>query len=232
MTVWNDDRISAVLSEVGQELDCGQDSLDIVALLNIDERRSPRQGLRLVAAAVVLLLAAGALMVVTPTREAIADWLGIGRTRIELPNPGAGSTQAPEQRLDTEASRVGPGAAERLLGRALPEIPTLEPIDFRTPPEGGVLIVYADALTLWVQVQDEGGPVLQKTVGSGGSVTWLDDLGDGGALVSGPHTLTTPGRELGSDSVVLWTERGLEVRLEGDLSDAQLIELAHSVEFG
>ncbi len=231
--MWDEQRIGVALNELGHLVDSGDDTLDVVALLEGSSAQpAPRHRLVGIAAAVAIVVAAGALLAIAPTRDAIADWFGIGRTQIELPDVGARPAQPPVEGLDTNAPSIGAGSAEAVLGRAVPQIPTLEPIEFRTPPEGGVLIVYADGLTLWVQVQEDGGPILRKTVGFGGSVTWLDDLGDGGALVSGPHTLTTPGRELGSDSVVLWTTRGLELRIEGDLPDSELLNLARSVEFG
>ncbi len=236
MSQWSDRSLDVSLKQLGQLLDCGTDDLDVVALVHGVGQRPQRPDRRVlaVAAAILMIVTVSTLLAVTPTRNAIADWFGIGRTEIEVPIPGDGANPLPlpDQSLEVGSPSIDTSAAESVLGRPVPQVPSLQVDDLRTPPEGGVLVLYADGTTLWIQVQSLPGPGLRKKSGLTGSVTWLDDLGDGGALVSGPHTLVTPGRELRSESVVLWTANGMELRLEGDLSDAELIELARSVDFG
>lgn len=251
MTTASDDRLELLLSEIGPRLDTGVDTLDLPALLEdspfVNERSGRDRPLWLVAAAAVLLLAAGTVLVVAPAREAVADWLRIGRTRIEAPAPDATgrpvATDAPPAapapgeaisppatdaaRLETEARGIEAGEAARVLGRPLPYIEGLRAREILSPAEGGVLIAYDDGVTLWVQNEQPTGIPLLKS--ASGSITWLDDLGDGGAIISGAHTLTTPGRVLRSDTVVLWTADGLELRLEGDRSDQAMLATARLV---
>lgn len=269
MTRWTDDmlddRLDGLLAEVGDALDFGEPTFDEEALRErfadspavspVDSpvlapaRRTAGLGWR-VAAAVIAVVVAGSVLAVTPAREAIADWFGIGNTQI-VPDPPVSeaasgpfdSADAADEPIDTaedpprndnnlgdEALELDRSEAVEVLGRPIPEIPGREVRAIGSPPEGGVLILFADDdLTLWVRpdAPDEA-PVTKQGLGSG-SIDPVDDLGDDAYLLSGEHVLVTPGRTLRAGTVVLWVADGLELRLEGDLADDEMIALARAV---
>jgi hypothetical protein len=70
---------------------------------------------------------------------------------------------------------------------------------------------------------------LTKFVSVGGDIARVEGLGDDALWIGGPHVLTTPGRSLAASHVLLWIDDGLELRLEGDQTQAEMVELAHAL---
>ncbi len=217
--------------------------------------RTGRPGWAVAAVAAALVLVAG-VAAVAPAREAVADFLGIGSTTIErtdgdptesggsdtevgeLRDPAASgqSAEAGDLReaarnvLADDLSELDRSEAEAMLGRSLPVPDGLEPVLLATPPEGGVVQVFADGSTLWVKA---GTGELFTKQASSSQLEFVDGLGEEALAISGAHDLTTPGRVLRASSVVLWVDDDLELRLEGDanntLSLEELINRARSV---
>ena len=229
---FTDQQLEAVLASVGRRLVVPTGSPTVRSLADVTAARRPARSALLVAAAVaVLLLVAGA--VVTPVREAVADWLGIGSTSIEqVRGPGSDPRGLPS--LAAEAVPISAAAARAELGRAVPVVrdrhlgaPTLRSL----PREGGVLMIWPRGkTTLWVH-RDAGESVVfvKKLFNLQDRVTPISGLGDLAALIEGRHVLETPARRVAAGRVLIWVADGLEYRLESDLPRAEMLEVARSV---
>jgi hypothetical protein len=229
---FTDQQLEAVLASVGRHLVVPTGSPTVRSLTAATGARRPARSALLVAAAVaVLLLVAGA--VVTPVREAVADWLGIGSTSIEqVRGPESDPRGLPS--LAAEAVPISPAAARAELGRAVPVVrdrrlgaPTLRAL----PREGGVLMVWPRGkTTLWVHRDaGEGAVFVKKLYNLQDRVTPISRLGDLAALIEGTHVLETPARRVAAGRVLIWVADGLEYRLESDLPRAEMLEVARSV---
>ncbi|GJM38175.1 MAG: hypothetical protein DHS20C19_15420 [Acidimicrobiales bacterium] len=197
--------------------------------LHIDLQR--RRPLAHIAAAVLLVLAAG-LVVIAPARTAVADWLGIGSTSIDIEDelPPATTIDPPATPSDDSASDI-----EQAASVQLPRHPGLgEPVGWEIRAlEGGVRELVVDwsgpagdiRLTAWSADADVS---LRKIVTSEPVFDErLETDGDPAVWLSGPHV-----RDLGDDAVLvestlLWVRGGIEYRLSGPaLTLEQAVELA------
>jgi hypothetical protein len=232
-----DERVERVLASVGDHLAVPAVVVPASApgapVIPLTRRRARRARVVAAAAAVVLLVLVAAT--VSPVQDAVArvaEWLDIGSTRIER-----------VERRDADPSGLGPlgeglpavtvTEAERVLGRPLPPTGALglgRPARLATPPEGGVLLAWRDGTTLWLlPSSDPVEPWLQKLVDDVDTVTPVPDLGDGGVVVTGSHVLSTPHRRVAAATVVLWGDRGLELRLESDRGRPASVALARAL---
>lgn len=229
---FTDQQLGAVLASVGRHLVVPTGAPKVVGLPAAAVARRPARSALLVAAAIaVLLLVAGA--VVTPVRDAVADWLGIGSTSIEQVRGPQGDPRGLPP-LAAEAVPISAAAARAELGRALPVVhdrrlgaPALRAL----PREGGVLMIWPRGkTTLWVH-RDTGESVVfvKKLYNLQGQVTPISGLGELAALIDGKHVLETPARRVAAGRVLIWVADGLEYRLESDLSRAAMLEVARSV---
>ena len=75
---WSDAHLTLVLVSVGEHLDTDPTS----AMVSTADHPRPRRWLAIAAAIVALLV--GATLVIAPVREAVADFLGIGSTAVEV----------------------------------------------------------------------------------------------------------------------------------------------------
>jgi hypothetical protein len=194
--------------------------------------RSPRRWRRWIAGgAAAAVLAIGGI---SPLRSALADWLGIGSTRVEVrPDPDATPASLPG--IDDRAMPISPRQA---AGRLEPEL--LERLDdtqlgapagFALIPEGGVLVVWPDRTTLWVHGRGMGvDGWLEKLVATDQQVQRVDDLGDDALAVLGDHVLETPDRTLRAGTTVLWIRGATELRLAGDHALDELIAAARVID--
>lgn len=229
---FRDQQLEAVLASVGRHLVVPTGSAPVaLGQPGATTRRPARFALLVAAALAVLVLVAGA--VVTPVREAVADWLGIGSTSIEQVRGPAGNPRGLPP-LAAEAVPIRAAAARAELGRALPMVhdrrlgrPTLRAL----PREGGVLMVWPRGkTTLWVH-RDAGESAIfvKKLYNLQRQVTPIRGLGELAALIDGRHVLETPARRVAAGRVLIWVAGGLEYRLESDLSRVAMLEIARSV---
>jgi RNA polymerase sigma-70 factor, ECF subfamily len=188
-----------------------------------------------VAVAVALALAVG---LVAPVREAVADWLGIGSTRIDRSPAGdgtGGEDAEPRPAVGEGLAPATPAQVEAALG-ATPGALGLHASDLGEPevtalaPEGGVILAWSGATTLWVRPgENRPGPFVKRPTGDGDlEVEHVGGLGDEALVVEGDHVLDTPGRSLAATTAVLWLDGGREFRLEGTVSAERLVAIARS----
>jgi hypothetical protein len=195
---------------------------------------SPRRWRRWIAGgAAAAVLAIGGL---SPLRGAVADWLGIGSTQVEVrPDPDAVPASLPG--IADGAMPISPRqAAGRLEPQLLERLDDTElgaPAGYALIPEGGVLVVWSDRTTLWVHGSRMGvDGWLEKLVATDQQVQRVDDLGDDALAVLGDHVLETPDRTVRAGTTVLWTRGATELRLAGDRPLDELVEAARVLDGG
>jgi hypothetical protein len=222
---FSDVRLEAILTSVGEHLVVTAYSSPVAA------RRTSPWPRRLAVAAAVLVIALVATLAVAPAREAVARWLGIGSTKIErIPHATVPAD------LPTITGGLSPATieeAEQALGGPLPVVDALGPPQAAfVPPEGGVLLEWAEgATTLWIRDPDfEPALFVKKLVDVGEPAEPITGVGDDALLVDGTHILETPHRRLAAGRVLLWVDDGREYRLESNLDRATMVEVARSLE--
>ena len=225
----DDDRLDAVLASVGQWLDTSAPAgRRPVPVVDIGRRRRGSFAAAVLTAAAV---ATAVIVIVAPVREAVADWLGIGSTRIEVePTSPSGRTPAPG--IQTGLALVDRAAAEAMFDFDLPSDGTAlgPPAGFARMPEGGALVVWPDGSTLWIHRETIDPDVyFKKLVDSAATVRRVDGLGDSAIVVDGPHRLQTPHRTVSASTTVLWRDGTLEHRLESDRPSQDLITIAREI---
>jgi hypothetical protein len=223
-----DVRLEVVLRSVGEHL-VVPPVPQVVAAAPARSRHR-RRALVAAAAALALLVAASTLNPVQDAVAEIADWLGIGSTRVQHVGQGADPTGHPP--VEAGVPAIAAGEAARRLGRPLPATPLGRPGLVAAPPEGGVLLGWdAAATTLWIRAfVDEPGAYFDKLLDVDAKVTAVPDLGAAAVAITGDHVLTTPHRRVAAESVVLWVDDGLEYRLEGDASRERLLATARAID--
>ncbi|MDW3219870.1 MAG: hypothetical protein R8F63_14745 [Acidimicrobiales bacterium] len=228
-------------AELGERLGALRDAIEPVDVqLRIDLARDrPNRGRPIVqVAAAVLLLVVASVIVIAPARTAVADWLGIGSTSIDIEDelPPATTIDPPATPSDDAAPTIEEAAADELeLTVRLPRHPDLgDPVGWEIRSiEGGVRELVVDwsgpagdvRLTAWSATADvafrkivTSEPVFDER---------LDTDGDPAVWLSGPHV-----RDLGDDAVLvdstlLWIRDGVEYRLSGpELTLERAVELA------
>ncbi len=86
------------------------------------------------------------------------------------------------------------------------------------------------ATTLWIRsASADTEAVYTKLLDGGDGVSRVAGLGDGALLVTGRHELITPSRSVVADTVVLWVDDELELRLESDLPPNDLVAIARTI---
>ena len=176
----------------------------------------------------------GATLAIAPVREAVADFLGIGSTAVEVV-PESEADPAGLPTIDAGLIDITPSAAASRLGHALPDVAATslgEPDRIMAMPEGGVLLAWSDgATTLWIHSGTMPGDMLfKKLIDAGQDARAIDELGDAALVVTGQHVLETPYRRVKAGTVLLWTDEATEYRLESDLDEATMIDIAHDLD--
>jgi len=201
-----------------------------------------RWGLRLAVVLAVLVAALGAVLTISPgARSAFLEWLGIRGAVVlrleELP------PVTPATSLEQLGDRVTREEARRRAGFELVELHGLgEPdgVYFKEP--GLVSFLYGSALDVRLIFSQVSGTVtpafLKKIAGTGTRVEELRVAGAPALFISGePHFFTYVAGD-GSQQeeavylardVLLWERGSLTLRLEGELTRAQALELADTV---
>jgi hypothetical protein len=228
------DRLEQVLASVGDHLLIEVEvEVEVEGPAGADAERDAgdgrrRLGLVLVAASLVVV----ATLAVAPARTALASWLRLGSTTVEI-DGGLPPPPATAPSIAAGAEPIDRGAAGELLGR------DLGPLDrsdlgrvggFALVPEGGVLVLWPDGTTRWIH---RGWPGLEgslrKLVPDTMALEPVDDLGDEALLVSGEHVLQTPYRSAAATTAVLWVEVGWVHRLESDRPADELVAIARQL---
>ncbi len=204
------------------------------------------------AAAAAVLIAAGALALLPPVRVAVAQWLGLGRVRVErVQNP------------PSAAPRPAGDAGERLhLGRAVSLDEARDLLGGPVPVPtalGAPDAVYWAAGTRFVSLVYLPRPGLPETAGSGVGVLLMEAAGDvqypflgkllgpqttlepadvdgapGAWLAGAPHAvayLDPSGRFTTDDvrlvgNVLIWSRAGLTYRIESGLTRERALAIA------
>jgi hypothetical protein len=187
-------------------------------------------------AAAVIIVVATVVGVVAPVREAVASWFGIGSTGVERVDEGDGRGDPGDLPfLSTYLAPIDRATAEQELGAQLPVPERLGPPPvLGTPPEGGVVMAWADgATTLWVQRnRQRPAEMVSKLLTVDDRFERIDDLGEDAAVVEGAHVLETPLRRLAAGTVLIWLDDGFEYRLESDLGVDEMTAIAHEISPG
>ena len=230
---WSEARLATVLVSVGEHLDTDPGTATATAT-EAHVFRSARSRRWLAIAAAIVAVLVGATLAITPVREAVADFLGIGSTGIEVV-PESEADPAGLPTIDAGLADLTTSAAESRLGQALPDVaPTSlgEPDRIMAMPEGGVLLAWADgATTLWIHDASMPGEMLfKKLVDAGQDARPIDGLGDAALMVTGEHVLETPYRRVKAGTVLLWTDGAAEYRLESDLDETTMLDIAHALD--
>ncbi len=230
-----------------------------VMLSVVEERRGsvPRPRMAIGFALVILVVAL--ILAIEPTREAVADFFGIGTTRVEIvPEedlsadlPGNAELTATTQRstltADSSEANTIDGTEPAVDADPIPmlgspvEVADLGvargrrytwPADEDLPPLG-------DTETgLILSVRRAEGPLDVKRVASEAELVMVSIDYAGvptvGLWIGSDHELITAGstEPVLSEQVLLWAADGIQYRLEGDLPVDRMQQLAQSVEGG
>jgi hypothetical protein len=202
---------------------------------------APRRthGRFLVAAVALLVALVVSVAAIAPARDAVADFLRIGSTRIDrAPLGAAPTTSAPGSALPAlidGLTRLEPASARARLGRSLPDtthtaLGSPDAIYAATSPTEGVILAWSSpATTLWVRPAPfDSAIIYAKQLGGQNTFEVLTGLGDSAIAITGPHTLRTPDRTVSASNVVLWLRDGWEFRLEGDTPITELTAIARA----
>jgi hypothetical protein len=213
-----------------------------------------RRNRALLVAAALLLALVVALSAVTPTREAIAHWLGIGAIEVrneptprptvppgDHPVPGA-TTTGTQPTGGLLAPDVAAAQARVQFTIRLPQGPSAGvPSDIVTDDRnrGGLVAITYDRFTLVEMASASGSvPMMRKTLGPGARAENASVLGLEALWITGaPHEIgfLTPDNEYVTDSVrragdvLIWEDGGVTFRIEGLHDRAEAETVAASV---
>ena len=233
--------LEAALRDLSDDL--AVPDVDLVAAVSarLERRRSP--WMRPAVALAGVLVAAVLIVAIEPARTAVADWLGIGSTRIDVTDSTLSLDGLPPvvETLGTPATAAEAAAA---LGMA----PAL-PVDFGDPDlwlvaGGRVTAAWAPrepfpeisgtglGVLLSQAAGDDPGLAL-KQAGPGAMVQSVEVGTSRGFWISGDHLRTAAdGRSAVAANVLLWIDDGVEFRLETAANLFASLELARMVAAG
>jgi hypothetical protein len=222
----DDADLDLVLASVGRHLVLDEEMAPAAA-----GRRAPHRRLLVVAAVIVVLVVLA--IAIAPVRRTVAGWLGLGSTTI-VRVPVTTPTTVPLPAISAGLRTIDPAEAAQRIGRPLPNAAATElgePQRIAAMPEGGVVLVWSDGgTTLWIHDSDLPSiQLLKKLISAGQEVRSIDHLGDGALAVTGDHILVTPHRTIAAGTVVLWTDAGLELRLESNLPLDTMVRIARQL---
>jgi len=205
------------------------------------ERRPARVGYRrplALAFAILVVALAGVLALSPGARSAFLEIFRIEGATVErletLPD-------VPAQRIDY-GERVSRETAERRAGFELLDLGD-EPDAIFIRPDGLASVVYGDPAEPRLVLSQARGAIydgfIKKTGGRGTIIREVTVDGEPGLFVDGPDHFVMFLDENGlisdeptylAGTVLLWNRDGLLLRLEGELTQAEALELAESVE--
>jgi hypothetical protein len=203
-------------------------------------RRFPAR--RLALALAVLAAAVGAVLAVPPARTAILDWLGIGGVEIrrvaELPAVPPDGRLVLGQRVTLENARRLAGHPVLVPDEEGFERPNAVYVD-TTAPGSPVALVYGPlGRPRLLVLEFRAAPLIEKALLGETRVEQLAVDGARGLWIEGPrHEFfyrTGSGESMRdtqrlAGNTLLWTRGTLTLRIEGDLSKEEAIEVAESM---
>lgn len=198
-----------------------------------------------VAAAVVAVLG---IIAIPPARHAVADWLGIGATEIEVIPTDSLSAAATATTAPPSADAIGEPVEPESAAVPDPLAVLGPPLAVYEDPGRGRSFTWSPSEDL-PELGDTGvGAVLSirpadrelatKLVAADVAVEFVDLQLDGrsttGLWIGGTHELVASGAErpVTAEKVLLWVDGGLEYRLELDGTRQEAIALAENVKGG
>jgi hypothetical protein len=225
----SDDALGRALTDLGAHVEVPAHSLWTRVAADLDHavawpRARGQWRVALVVACLLLVLLA-ATLAIAPARRAVADFLGIGSTRVERVDDTAGG--APP--FDDVPAREDVAALRDELARADLGLPDLDlvgaPRAWRVDAAGTSVVVFDDVVLTQHRTED---PSLKRVAPSG--VVTATTVGGASALwIEGLHTRTVDGRTYSSESALVWLDGDVELRLEGNLDLASVRRVAESV---
>ena len=207
--------------------------------------RARRRTRVLVAVAAVLVLIVAAVVTITPARQAIADWLGIGAVEIrrsDRPLPNG----PPELTVPGASGSTGSGAAAAQLAAAQNQVqftirtasdPSAGPlagVEVDSRVRGGLVVLRYERFTLVeIATDPTEAPIIGKLLDPGARAEPVTVDGLRGMWIVGAHQIAYLDRSgkfetdtvRRSGPVLLWGGAGVTYRIEGlgRLADAQKI---------
>ena len=243
-------QLVAELDDLARHLVAPAPDVDVVTAAIAQIRRAPRRGptRSLLAVAAIILIVVALVALIAPARRAVADWLGIGGTRVEsidaLPE-GLGSTLDLGRAIDVDAATrraPGPVAFPARIGT-----PTAA---FAGRPDAGVSFVWAPSnelpevleldigLLLTTYPADLDRATVEKLLPPETTMETVAVNGDEGYwLAGGEHVFLYLDREgepqedtarLAANTL-LWERDGVTYRLESGLERDAALRLARGI---
>lgn len=195
---------------------------------------------RLAFAFAMVVVALGAVLAVPPARTAMLDWLGFGGVELrrvgELPEVPARARLVLGERVSLEDARRRAGHPVLAPAGSPPDAVYLD----TAPPGSPVALVYGsvDEPRLLV-LEFRAAPLIEKALRFDTTVERVSVNGEPGLWIEGPEHeffYLTGEREPSRDTqrlagnTLLWTRGLLTLRIEGDLSKAEAIRIAESMQ--
>lgn len=234
--MWSDERVENALAALASTLDVPPPSRLVTSptsptppAVRPVRWRGGRARRALAVAAAVLIATTAAVALWPEARRAVAGWFGFGSVVVERVSDDVDDPRPLGRFVDDvtplalpDALTGVPVAVERLGATTLGP-----PVAAGEPPEGGVVVRWADGTTLWAL--PSGADRNTKLIAPGDDARQVEDLGDFALSLEGHHVLATPVRQVIANTVVWWLDDSGEYRLESDRPAAELVELARTL---
>lgn len=208
----------------------------------------------LVAAALAAVVCVASL-VIQPTREALASWLGIGATRVEFVDPSTADhgavgseTQETEPSPSAEATVQTPDAgSDPAVRNPIPALGAPAAIDptevgrgrrFSWTGTADLPALPGSTAGLILSVRSVDGPLDLKRLSSDESLQMVTLDLDGGSAVGmwiasdHQYLAAADDRPTNAEQVLIWVVDDVQYRLEAELPRARMIELAEQTTHG
>jgi hypothetical protein len=236
--------LEAALRDLGASIEVSepQGVVELTAAVRTRLARRPRRSplVKIAAAFAVLLVAFAVLLAVSPpVRAGVAHLLRFAG--IEF-----GSAPAPPTGLPTSVTLPGQRAADLAQARRAAPFPVAVPEPLGPPdqvllidgdPPRVVSLLYRGGTVRLDEFDGQLDPALYKKLVVGGELQAVQVGQENGVWVQAPHEVTYVDREGRyrtesarlAGSTLIWQRGDVTLRLEGDLSLAQALEIARSV---
>src|SRR3954447_14162382 len=186
-------------------------------------------------AVIVLVVAVGAALLVPPARTAILDWLGLRNVSVvrvdDLP---AARPLAP---LDLGREVKLSEAKDQAPWLGIPDEKPDRAYISDSIPGGRVTLLWGTPAHVRLLLTETTGRAYIQKVVQGDTRIEAVDIGEGGAWFHGPHIVMFQdrdgtfheGRARLAESTLAWQRGDVTLRLEGNISKHEALEIARSV---